>query len=654
MGIKVPIPRVTHGWTSRPLVRPGYTGKWSRNEGTATGELLPDKGFKIHRKLTVATNKPGASWVHQHTDGTEDAFYYHDTKLYPEDGSDAPTAFKSSLAEVWQPMVASMSSPLGGSFFVNGTNTEAQWIREDGSGDLEAVTADLEQPDGNWTATAVTSGGSMADGTYLVRISQSDQTAGYVTHRSEPAAAKTVTISGGGGSGKITVAHNTWTPNARADFWTIGVTAAGGTDTPTGFLQNGTDIAIASTTQDVTDISGDDTQAFANRNGFYRLGAMPLTAVDCIIEHEGRFWASSSKSNKVYWAERDTQMWYATNAIDSGAESGWNAPVVGMVSAKQGIYVFTTNSVHLITGSFRVDTSGNNPLYTHDVWTDVIDRNIGGVSRAAIDNIGGVIYFMSTRGPAVIHGNGVALLGHRDVRPFLKDLDWSNATRWGSAEDPENNYWCLLVTRKTNASRAMDGAATSGIADTILRWDLVNRIWAEPLWLEATHLATRKNGAKGGNSQQTFLMAMGPHGQVLRLNYGHSGGGPDDVTGANYDGQTASASSTTSATLALSGVSNDDLIGQLIALYYPSDDTNTPDTIVVRTISDNTASVVTWIGALVVPTNTNWTARIAAWVQIDDRRMDLSEYVQTAPDAKIQVQGVEVRYEDLIGQESVA
>jgi len=144
----------------------------------------------------------------------------------------------------------------------------------------------------------------------------------------------------------------------------------------------------------------------------------------------------------------------------------------------------------------------------------------------------------------------------------------------------------------------------------------------------------------------------------LQLNYGHSSGGADDITGTIYDGALATGHSTTTAVITQSGVTNDDYNGMLVALFYPLVDTGFPGLIAIRTITDTAVSgsavTITWAGALTVPTSTKWTVRVAGHAVVVRLDPDWSQYLQLEPGSEIQVHDLKAEYHDVIGSEAVA
>ena len=646
-------------WTSQELCAPGEMGRWSRWLETSREGLWPNRGYKRYRLVEAALNEPMASWLHRDTDGSEYPFYYKGGELLPEDGSDAPTAFKTGLTDVWQPSVVVMADQ-GESIFLNGVNADATLVLEDGANALTDKKFDFAQPDANWTATAVLSGGTLADGVYQVRIAQRDTTGAY-TVQSEPAVVKEVTITGGGGFGSISVAQATWTPDARADIWRIAISAVGEADAPAVYLHL-QDVAIATTTKVITtDTANSSSQAFTSRNGVYRQATMPLANVDFGVLHIGRFWIFSRDTNEVYFSERgQANHWYSTSGVLSSAESGWNSPCRAAASAPNGLVVLTTDSVHIITGDARSDDSGTSPTYARQLYTTLIDADVGGVAHNAINVIGSTVYCMTTLGPARINGTSLNLLLRAKVRTELDSLDWTYAVRWCSAEDPDLGYWCIAVTRKTNASRPMDGASVAGVPDLILRYDFNHDFWACPIQMDVTHLSCRKNGGDNVVSSKAYLMAMSPNGYALQLNHGMSGGGADDVTGTIYDGALATAHSTTSATITQSGVTNDDYNGMLAVLYYPTVDTGFPGIIAIKVITDTVVSgsnvTISWAGALTVPTSTKWTVRVGGRAAVLDWMGSLRAYAGGRIPAgwEAQLDSVKIELADVIGVEAIA
>jgi len=451
---------------------------------------------------------------------------------------------------------------------------------------------------------------------------------------------------------------------ARATHFRVAFTAAGAADTPSNYLYY-TDYAKGAGNQTITSMpTVSSTQAFTDINGTYRQAVLPITGVNIAVEHGGRLWIASTTSNELAWSERDNpNHWYTDQIISSGAESAWNGPVVGMASTASGLLVFTADSIHVVEGDMRRDDQGANASYAINVRSRVIDTGIGAVSHASIGTVGvGAVFFWSTRGPAQMGGGGAQLLNTDDIEHFLgKVIDPTYLERICFAEDPKLNAACWLVPRRTNSDREMDGASTAGICDRVIRYDMEHRSWFAPLALEAVHLARRKNPAtKGTVTEETFLMAMSPHmGSALRLGYGWSGGGPDDVSGASYDGLLASAEDTTSVTVALAGISADGLIGQTLLITWPSVDTGFPDCWALKTVSANTDTVagdvqITWTGALDAGTSTKRTVYLCGWPHLADLRADMTQYVEVAPDQSVKLQSAELRLADIVGAESLA
>jgi hypothetical protein len=646
------------GWTSKPLAPAGFLNGDSLNFNFAKGHIWADRGFKIHTQVAAAsdTNKAGASFLFRHTDGGEHVLYVCDDGVYRHDGTDiTATGWSAKFC----PTFAAMSSPCGHGVLLNGVDGEAQLIQEVSTNELAVLFNSLVAP--SIATSFATSGGSIADGTYQCRVCWLDD-GGAVVVYGAPSAADAIVVSGGGGNATITVNEPASAPD-RATKFRVAFTAAGVADSPANFLYH-QDFAKAAGNQVFTSLPTVSTdQAFVDINGTYRQATMPISNVDIGCVHDGRFWIMSTTSNEAAWSERDNMNhWYSDQVISSGAETAWNGPGVGMVSTAAGLFILTADSIHIVEGTMRRDDQGTNATYAIDVRSRVIDSGLGGVNHASIASAGGSVYFWSTRGPARLTPSGAVLLNTDDTEHFIgKYLDPTYLERICAAEDPNLNAMCWLVPRRTNSDREMDGAATAGICDRVLRYDMEHGSFFAPLSLEATHLIRRKNPAtKGTITEETFLMAMGPHyGSALRLNYGWSGGGPADVSGASYDGLLASAEDTTSVTVALAGISADALIGQTLLITWPSADTGFPDCWALRTISDNTATAagnvtITWIGALDAGTSTKRTVYLAGWPHVADLRADMAALVQVGADQSVQLQAAELRLMDVVGAESAA
>jgi hypothetical protein len=273
--------------------------------------------------------------------------------------------------------------------------------------------------------------------------------------------------------------------------------------------------------------------------------------------------------------------------------------------------------------------------------------------------VGGTVYFWSTRGPAALVGGRVRLLGPDKLRWFVNNIfDWAYASRVVCSEDPALNMVTFIVPRGTNSSRPLDGASTAGICDYWLRWDYVHNVWSPPRQLDATDIVSRKNGTHGSTSKRFYLMAMGPHGGVLQMNFGASGTNVLDISGSGYDGLLATDNTTTSATFTLAGVSADDFNNRTVTLFYPTTDDNFPGRTAQKTILDTTVSgssvTVTWSGALTLPSSTKWTVRIAGLKRGLDVDLDARLAAQIETDNEVMFHKVDVELRDTTGLEAVS
>lgn len=641
-----------HTWTSRPYAMPGECNGDTLWHDVVGNELWPSRGFKKLRQVASVTSKPGDYFVHRTETGQEYPWYLCSTGLYPETGSDSPAALKSSLTETWQYAASGFASQ-GASVFVNGTNAQAQLVRENSGGSaLEAVDFDFAQPDTNWTATnSSDAGASIPDGTYLVRISQYDDQNSSHLVESQAAASKSVTVSAGG-TGRIVVAQNTWTPDTRATKWRIYVTAAGASDTVTAYHLE-TTVAIGTTSVNIDSLTGTGDQP-VNRNGFERTSVMPLSNVDVCCQHKGRLFIASTQSNEVYWSERNApNQWYSTNGLNNGAESNWNSPVRGMASANDVLYVFTADSIHIVVGDFRRDDTGDNPTYAAFARPELLEPGIGCLSHRSIVPLGSYVYFMSTRGPARMGGNAVQLLRWDDMVHAMTEWDWSYMDRCCAAEDGDNGHVCWAVPRLVNSSRPQDGASVAGIPDMIYRFDYKSSRWVPPLRLDTVGLRFLPFGTAGTNDNTVYLLHVSPYGTLGQMNWGWAGGPSGAVSGTDYDGKLASATTTTSATFGVTGITG--LVGWTVTLTYPSGDSNYPYVVVQKTISSFTdsgsATTVNWQGALTAPSGTEWTVRLAGLWRPLDVVIDPLQY-QMGP--RVQLQMVDAVLQDVVGTEAVA
>lgn len=668
MGERVPVDLVPTRWGSQAYPPNGYLTRRSRGCTVSRGYAESEPGFKVTRQIAAAVvQKPGASWVHSGVSGERTIVYYFNTALYYDEDDATPVSIVTGLTATYVPMLANMGSPAGMSIVVNGTDAP-RLIRDNGSSTLEGVAANLEAPDANWAAAGAAGGSLTALGTFKVRISQIEVDSVTGTIRSGPSAVKSVTLTGA--NQRITVAHSTWAPNARATHWRIGITANGATDSPANYFYDA-DIVIATTSVNIDTIPT-NTPAFESRNGFYKV--TDLTEIISgkhprgMIAYEGRFIAWYKNDARILWSERDEWGWYSTNGLDTGAEGGWNLPVRSLCGFRGHLLVFTEAAVHAVFGDFARDLDGAAPTYAANAVPKTLLPGVGLLGGPESVRVGsdGRVYFISTSGPAVFAGT-LDLLGEEDIQLDWNSLDKASgyAERWMIVEDPSTGSIWFGMTRKTNASRPLDGASVAGIVDTWWRWLYRRNVWDVPYQLDLTHLAYRTNGTVASAASASggpLLMGVNHCGTVVQLGFGHAGGDADGVvTSTDYDGKLASANTTLTATIALAGISADALIGQTITLRYPSTDGAYPYRVIQKTISDNTATsggnvTITWEGAETAPTTSFWTVRLCGRllrvrVALDPRGLPVAG---ASPASYYQLHQVEARFKDKVGAEAIS
>lgn len=648
-------------WASQHPAFAGRCGRGVVNMNSALGLLDSDEGFEILRTIVSGESMPGGSFTHTDHDGNEWVWFYYDTGLYKNDGA-TPTGIGPTLTAAFRFAHYNMPFPCGFSGFFNGTNSEALIVRLNvGGTDIEAEKHDFGQPTLAAPSVTNTDGGTWGGtGSFLVRVAMVDKD-GNADVFSAPSAAQTVVISAADDS--VTVARPT---NSRASHWRVAMTALGvTTDTPSAYTR-WEDIAYATTSKKYTATLADTgIQAFTDENGTYRQATLPIDGVDSCWIHQGRLFVGSSITNNIAWSEPDnTNHWYSDQVLDAGAESSLSGPVIGGCSINGVCYVFTPSSVHRVYGDLTRDRDGVAPTYAIRVAQEPVHGSIGAVSHGSIVVYGTAAYFMSPYGPAVLSGGRVELLRPEDLRPFLRrEVDFTYADRVYGALDPDLHAICWIVPRRVNSSRAFDGASVAGTCDYVLRWDVRHGHWMPPRYqCDLVHLSERKHPAsQGSTSTKTYLCGVGPHGQAYRFNNGvMSGGGPTDAASdAAHDGQATTSRTTTTATYAEAGVSNDEYNGRTVTLTYPDDDANYPGLTVQKTILDTSVSgsavTITWLGALTVPSNSGaWTVRIAGFVQPFDLPVDHRLYIDVPPGAKVRLKGTEMVLNDAAGQDAIA
>lgn len=623
-------------------------GRDSYNILYTDGYLKSDYGFKVVRQVTTGTaSKAAGSWTHLHTDGTEFPFYYWNTAIYRETGSGA-TSIASSLTETFVPSVAHFGNPNGWSIFLNGTNGEAQVLRKETN--LAAVLYDLPVIGGSiLLGNASASGGSLSDDTYDIRVTQLDDT-GATTVESVSFDASSITLSGGGSAQTFDVQLASATYASRATKYRVYISTAG--DVLTAFFQTGASTVKATTTLTIT-ATGTATLPLANRNGFERQATMPLTGARIVVNHQRRAVIASTASPVFYWSQKDaTNHYYSTNGINS-AKTGLTSSITAMIGNIQDtLIVWTKKGTYAVHGDFSYNTTSN----THDVRVEPIDPSIGCVGHGTVAEVPGWgVLFMSQYGPARLDGGRVDLLLQDDIKDLLDCLDWTYAPRWTAAFDPVTRMYVLCVGRKTNSTRAMDGQSVTGFNDIAIRFSTETGKFQPLMLKDVVHLSVRHvPDTVGTESEQDFLTGMGPHASADQFNFGYAGGDADGVvTSTDNNGKLAASSTTTSVTYGQAGISDNALVGQTVTLFYPTVDTGFPGVVVQKEISSNTTSggslTINWVGALTVPTSTEWTVRISGLL----RQWDVRSRLHPDPRVRSKVTAVTIKTHDIIGAESL-
>lgn len=640
--------------TLRPL---GYTGRPvapvqeggvvplagdSVNLDTHRGVNWPSRGYRIVREVGDSHSKACFTWNHLHTDEGQTGVYLYDTALYPETGSDSPTAIKTGLTASFKPVFVSQGEPSGQSVFLNGTNSESQLIQEI-SAALDARDFDFAAPADYSSGVTTPGGGSLPAGTYHIAIVYEDSD-GAVLVESAPTFVDDETVAL---NDSIDIDISALTHPTRATHWSVYVSNS--TTSIDDYRQQIDSQAIASETVSITtfDSSG---ATLPHINQVTWQATMPLSNVTCACLHEGCLFIASSTSNKVYFSRRDNlNEWNTAREINAGTESGMAGGVVGMVSAYGSLYIFTHNAIFRAWGPFAFDDQGDNPTWLPLWKQDTADNGRGIVGPNAVTVIDGRPWFFSQQGLAVLGQTGSELVAPVDAQGMLDRIDWTYRDRIVVAQDP-NGYACALVPRLTNSTRPQDGASVAGIADRVLRFDFRNGVWACPLAMgDITHIAFRTQESAGTVGGEPKLMAGSMTGRVLELGIGWSGG-VLDVSGSAYDGQASTAEATTTVSYIEAGISADDYNGYTVTLKYPDDDDNYPGVTVQKTIVDTGVSgstvTLTWVGALTVPSGSGaWTVRVTGLLRPHDNPIDFGR--------KIRIKAIRVLLAHAIGVESV-
>jgi len=195
------------------------------------------------------------------------------------------------------------STAHGTFFFANGTDVVK----------IEAETAyrvGIAAPTGV-TATGATSGGSLADGTYKLYASYARRVGGVDVLYSKGQEIADVTISGGGGSGKITIADFANSSDAQVGNKVIWMTGAGGS---TYYLHDST----GNNTTTTWEITSNTPESSTTTYGTYASANDLPKSFTFMFEFDNRLWGVYQ--NKVYYSLKgatayDLEIWSANNYI---------------------------------------------------------------------------------------------------------------------------------------------------------------------------------------------------------------------------------------------------------------------------------------------------------------------------------------------------
>lgn len=609
----VPAPR---GWSAKP--EPGLEAfdRDTFNWNTAGGYPRTDKGYKILQQLDPTAAiflKGGASWLHKHTDGTGYPIYWYDGELFWED-SGAATSLVSGLGDLFLPTFVPFSDPGGVSAVFFGDNTKAKILRKNGAV-IEDVALDMDVIAGSITVSSTpTTGGNLSNGTYYITVIQIDNV-GARSVLSGPFATITQILSGGTSTQRIILDLTSATYAARAVNYRVFLSTTA--DSPDSFFQNGVDTIKSTTTFTISNTTIGI--ALAHRNNFVQVSKLPITAVRYAVIWQGRLVFAADR-NTIGWSERDDINHYLSTNVVPVEEGDSNSPITGLFATADALYIFTADSIHMLTGDFSRDED-----FLPRVKFRTIETALGCASHGSIFGVpfGGVA-FWSQFGPCTIVGATVQRLLHDDVEDFIPFIDSDFAERITGDFDPDLRALCWAVPRvaNTNWPDPASGQTNAGICDWWIRYNLDEHTFSLPRYCEVTHLHRRLHPAtEGTKSAREYLTAVGPHGSVLQMNYGAAQGPTGDISGAPYDSLLASSEpTTTSAIIAAAGIAANDWQGFKVSIRYHSGDTNFPNVIFQRVIKSNTATsggnvTINWDGAVTLSTGTKWTIRIGGFVK---------------------------------------
>jgi hypothetical protein len=506
---------------------------------------------------------------------------------------------------------------LGRTLWVNGSDGDYRMLLEVSS--VPEAMAELVDP--TVALELQVGSGSMTAAVTYVRIRTKESNSGTESGPSNrTTTAATVTTTGANLEIKVTISAQ----GGRATHWQI--QSATVTDTPSGYqihtsvasesegadITSGTGwIPIATTVAYIhTDAASADRFEYRTIGGtsVYRHSNIPSNASH-ICHFMGRsIWATHSET-WIVWSEADNPEHFYTDP--DAPHTGFNtldgeslvdavtSPCMALAATEDRVLFFMRTGIVVMEGTLNLSVASDQTATAgaRDVRTAIVAANSLGAISPATHIRDNDVFFFSQKGPAVFTAGRAVELDPEAIR-----ADWENRNpvydqRGVVGGDPDRDLVLFSFVSKN--------ARSTGVPDVTLAYHIGKQQWCPPWDLDVCSWTLHRDQDDSNNEKGDRTFFGGPFGALNELGVGW-GDGEDGSDADAADGTSTSDTTTTltDSTKSWTDTNNGEWKGMGLVLTD-----RTTGRRYYRTIKSNTATVLTWEGA-VTDAGAGWTYNI--------------------------------------------